>query len=115
MSRSPLLGVAAALLTALLGCNPPPETSATRAEQATIAACRERADRIYTVQNPASRLVTDQRDSPRSASYVEGITTRGLGERFAWDNTVSNCVRGNAGPSGPASTGPAMEPSGLTP
>lgn len=115
MSRRPLLGVAAALLTALLGCNPPPQTSATRAEQATLASCRERADRIYAVQNPASRLVTDQRDSPRSASYVEGITTRGLGERFAWDNSVSNCVRGNSGPSGPASTGPAMEPSGLTP
>jgi hypothetical protein len=118
MSPRRSLSLTASFITVLAGCQAPPQTSATRAEQATLASCRERADRVHRVQNPQDRLTTDQRDSPQSASYVEGITTRGLGERYAWDTMVSNCVRDsrNPGPAGAnASTGPTMEPNSLTP
>ena len=107
-----------ALTLALFGCNASPQTSATQAERATLDSCRQRADQIYTTQNPRSRLNDFQRDSPQSSSYVEGVTTRGLGDLFSWDNMVTDCIRsGRGGGSlpGPASMGPAMEPSGLTP
>jgi hypothetical protein len=118
MSPRHSFGLAAAFMTVLAGCQAPPQTSATRAEQATLTSCRAGADRIYRAQNPQDRLTTDQRDSPQSASYQEGITTRGLGARYNWDNMVSNCVRDsrNPGPAGAdASAGPAMESNSLTP
>ncbi|MBN9561342.1 MAG: hypothetical protein J0H14_11530 [Alphaproteobacteria bacterium] len=107
-----------AALIALGACSPAPAPSAqTRANQATVAACRQRADEVFQRQNRAALFTQDNRDSPGSGSYVSGITTRGLSERFGWDRQVADCVRNQGAaeetapaPVGPASTGPTMTP-----
>ncbi len=104
-----------AALTSLAACSPPPApTAQSRADQATLSACRQRADEVFQRQNRASLFLQDNRDSPGSGSYVSGITTRGLSERFGWDQQVSDCVRNQGAAEGiapaPASTGPAMVP-----
>jgi hypothetical protein len=109
-----------AALIALAACSPPPApTAQSRANQATLAACRHRADETYLRQNRASLYMQDDRDSPGSSTYVSGITTRGLSDRYGWDSQVSDCVRNQGAaeetapaptPARPASTGPTMTP-----
>ena len=71
--------------------------------------CRARADAVYEKQNRADLSRRDQRDSPFSASYNSGITTRGLGARFERDRMVADCVSANSsGKSSAASTGPTF-------
>ena len=73
------------------------------------ADCRARADAVYDRQNRAELSRRDQRDSPFSASYNSGITTRGLGARFERDRLVADCVAANSsGTSSAASTGPTF-------
>ena len=99
-----------ACLTALgfARCSPPPTPQA-RADQQTLAACRQRADQIYAEQNRGAGYDTDYRSSPFSSSYTPGITTRGLGERYSRDTMIADCVR-NAGSDVDRSAGPTMEP-----
>jgi hypothetical protein len=109
-----------AALTALAACSAPPApTGQGRADQATLSACRQRADEIYQRQNRASLYAMDNRDSPGSSSYVSGITTRGLSERYGWDTQVSDCVRNQGAaedtapapvPTGSLATGRSMAP-----
>jgi len=94
------------------GCQSPPRS---RADAATAAACRAEVDRVYAAQNRADLSQRDQRDTPFAASYNSGITTRGLGARFGWDNQVSSCVSNSSGPgAGGAAvdtgTGPTFSP-----
>jgi hypothetical protein len=99
-----------AALTTLAACSPPPApTAQSRADQATLSACRQRADEVFQRQNRASLYTQDGRDTPGSGSYVSGITSRGLSERFGWDTQVSDCVR-NQGAA--ADTAPAPVPTG---
>lgn len=99
-----------AALTTLAACSAPPApTAQSRADQATLSACRQRADEIYQRQNRASLYAMDNRDSPGSSTYVSGITTRGLSERYGWDTQVSDCVRNQGAAEGIA---PAPVPSG---
>src|SRR5689334_9483510 len=106
----------AVLLILLTGCHSAPPTAQERAEQKTLAACRERADQVYAEQNRGAVYTQDNSLSPFSSSYVSGITSRGLGERYGRDVMISDCVR-NAGaaPAGGSaavdrSAGPTMQP-----
>lgn len=96
-------------------CTPPPQTAQSRANQALVSACRQRADEVYRKQNRASLYTQDDRFAPESGLYNSGITTRGLAERFAWDTQVSDCVRSQSAtiPQGQvpqAAPAPAIEP-----
>ena len=86
---------------ALAGCAPGAAGSGSgpadsRADAATQAACRQRADEIYDRQNrgeiysPLAGINT-----PASGSYVPGDDSRGLGQIFARDRTIRDCVRTN--------------------
>ena len=82
-------------------CTPaPPPSAQSRADQQTVAACRQRADEVFAEQNRGALYDPDYRFSPFSSSYVPGITTRGLGERYSRDTMIDNCVR-NAGTTSP--------------
>jgi hypothetical protein len=95
---------------ALSACDAGPPTGQSRADAATQAACRQRAEQAYEQQNrgqiysPASQV-----NSPYSGNYVPDVTNRGLSDVFAHDRMVSDCVR-NTGtgaeraPPGPSST-----------
>jgi type II secretory pathway pseudopilin PulG len=97
-------------LVAAGACSPPPPpTPQARANQQTMAACRQRADQVYAEQNRGAGYESDNRASPFSSSYVPGITTRGLGERYSRDTMISDCVR-NAGSDVDRGAGPVMEP-----
>ena len=100
----PLLGLLACLLVPV-GCARAPQTPV---QAATVAACRERADQVYDRQNRADLSRRDERDTPLSASYLSGITTRGLGARFERGQRIAECTNGLA--SGAGSPGPAMSP-----
>ena len=105
--------VAAILLPMMAaGCQSTPRS---RASAASNAACRAEVDRVYAAQNRADLSQRDQRDTPLSSSYVSGITSRGLGTLFGFDNQVSSCVSNSSGPGTGAATvdpgnGPTFEP-----
>jgi hypothetical protein len=68
-----------------------------QASAETRAACRQRAEQIYSQQNrgdiyrPPAAVNT-----PYSAGYMAGVSDRGLSDVFAHDRVVDDCVR-NAG------------------
>ena len=93
MSRLPAL-LAPALLLGLACCNPPPPlTGQARADAATLAACRERADEVYNRQNRGTIYSITNRDAPLSGSYVPVPIDSGLSQRYAHQNMISDCVR----------------------
>jgi hypothetical protein len=101
------------VLTALVlaGCTPPPPpTPQARADQQAQAACRQRADQVYAEQNRGAAYESDNRFSPFSSSYTPGVTTRGLGERYAMDTMIADCMRNTARRPTDRSAGPTMEP-----
>lgn len=65
-----------------------------RADQATQLACRGRANQVYDRRNRAeiySRQSTV--NTPFSADYESDSAGRALGDRFAFDRMVDECVR----------------------
>lgn len=107
-----LLLTGAALMAVLSGCQ---QASRPRPSPAIAAACRTEVDRVYAAQNRADLSRRDERDTPFAGSYVSGVTSRQLGERFNRDNQMASCVS-SAGQSGAAasmpdaSTGPVFSP-----
>ena len=104
---------AAAVVLLAAGCQSP--TPRSRANAAAETACRAEADRVYAAQNRADLSQRDQRDTPFANSYDSGITSRGLGTRFGFDNQVSSCVSNSASPGAGAQavdpgTGPTFSP-----
>ncbi|WP_428493590.1 hypothetical protein [Rhodopila sp.] len=87
---------AAALLVAvaLAGCDRPAPTGQARADAETRAACEHRAEQAYEQQNRAEIYgPQSQVNTPYSANYVSGDSTRGLSDLFVHDRMVSNCIR----------------------
>ena len=105
MKPAPLLLGPLAGVLILAACVRTPQTPI---QAATVAACRERADQIYDRQNRADLSRRDERDTPLAASYLSGITTRGLSARFERGQRIAECTSGLA--SGAGSPGPAMSP-----
>ena len=91
---------------------PPPPTPQARADQQARAACRQRADQVYAQQDRAAPYQADNRFSPFSSTYVPGVTSRGLGERYAMDTLIANCVRSTGRQPAEQNAGPSMEPVG---
>lgn len=105
------LALSSLALLALLGaCQRAPRSGASAA---TTAACRGEVDRVYAAQNRVELSRRDERDSPFAASYLPGITTRQLSERFGRDNQMASCLAqsGSSAATGDASTGPTFSPS----
>ncbi len=108
-----------ALLAACAAPGPQPGSGQARADAATVAACRQRADEVYnmrhrdTIYAPPSDVNT-----PFSANYAPGEEDRGLSQVFERDSMMSDCVR-NTGVEGdrtpeqgtlPAGPGPVARP-----
>lgn len=90
----PILGCPAALLAfAVAACAPTPQTPQTRADAATVSACRERADEAYDRQNRGTIYSITDRDVPYSSSYLPDVPSRGLSQLYAHDSMVRDCVR----------------------
>jgi hypothetical protein len=87
----------ALLLPLLLGlgqCAPPPAPAGqSRADAATVAACREHADEVYNRQHRDTIYSISSRDTPFSANYTPGLVDRGLSQRFGHENLIRDCVR----------------------
>jgi hypothetical protein len=100
--RPALLATVLSALAACAGPGPMREVGSynanagTRADPAAVAACRTRADEVYAQQNRVDLSRRDSRDTPFSSQYVSGITSAGLGQRYAYDQMVSSCISGSA-------------------
>ena len=86
-----------------------PQTGQAQADASTRAACRQRAEEVYSQQNrgdiysPASQV-----NSPFSGNYLSGISDRGLSQLFVQDKMISDCVR-NTGTGAERSRPPASQ------
>ena len=98
----PITSLLPALLALAACAAPPPPVSMgstdgsagqTRADAATRAACRERADEIYDRQHRDTVYTISSRDTPYSANYTGGVTDRGLPQRFVRENMIRDCIR----------------------
>ena len=93
------------IMTALSGCAGPMAGSGasgggfgggsmSRADAATEAACRQRADEIYDRQNRGEIYSPPPGvNTPFFAGYSPGSTDRGLSQLYARDNLIRDCVR----------------------
>jgi hypothetical protein len=91
-----------ALATAILvsGCMAPPRApdgtiEQSAGDQKALVACRTRANEVYDQQNRGAIFnpMSTDRDTPRSGDYVSGIPTRGLSERYGYENMIDDCLR----------------------
>ena len=100
-----------ATLLALGACYDAPSSGGSaraHASAATVTACRRRADDIYLRQNRdeiyrADNFAGGTRDTPFSSQGLSGITSSGLGGRYARDNLEEACLNSSSGPGGDAS------------
>ncbi len=67
-----------------------------QADPATQTACRQRADAVYDRQN-RGEIYSPQPgiNTPSSGGYAPGDDSRGLGQIFARDRMIQDCVRIN--------------------
>lgn len=90
---------AAVSLLAAAGCSAFP--AAPRRADVTpqqAASCKERAEQIYLQQNRADIYRADVytsnlRDSPYSASLLDGVPSRGLSNQFQHQQMYDDCLR----------------------
>ena len=104
MVRRAILSLLVALAAA---CTPlPPPTPAQRAQRAEAAACRADADASFAAQNRYLLSERDTTDAPFSSSGVSGITTRGLSQRYGYDEDLSRCLAAtkSGNPNGPSTS-----------
>jgi hypothetical protein len=97
------------LLLTLACCSSEPQSRASQAQQ---AACRQRADEIYTSQNRGQLWADDHyasstRDTPFSADPMRN-TSSGLSGEYARRNLLANCLNGTGTP--PVPTTPVTTP-----
>jgi hypothetical protein len=92
--RLPSLMGVVMVAVALSACDRPPQTGQEHADEATRAACRQRADETYNQQNRAEIYSPPPTvNTPYSANYTPGITDRGLSDLFVHDRMISDCIR----------------------
>ena len=84
------------LLACLTGCADygQPLTGQARADAQTVTACRQRANQAFD-QRGRDQIYSPppQVNTPYSASYVPGISDRGLANQYEHDQMVSDCIR----------------------
>jgi len=75
--------------------------SASRTSLETQQACRQRTSEMYDRRNRADIYAPNSSmNSPQSANYVEGVTSRGLSSQFGYEQAISDCER-NSGTGAP--------------
>ena len=68
---------------------------------ATQEACRQRTNEAYDYRNRADTFPANSAvNTPLSAGYMGGVSSRGLSARFDYERAVANCER-NAGTGAP--------------
>jgi hypothetical protein len=101
------------LLAACDAPNPPPTSGQARADAATAAACRQRADAVYNERH-RDTLYAPPPDvnTPFSAGYAPGEEDRNLSNVFERDSVLSDCERntGTQGNRTPEHNAPAPGP-----
>jgi hypothetical protein len=107
------LRAAAALLPLLVvvsACDgPPPAGGQAQADAQTRIACQQRAEQAYDQQNRADIYSPQSSmNTPFSANFTPGVTSRGLSQLFVHDRMVNDCIR-NTG-TGAERTPPAPPP-----
>lgn len=85
----------------LSACGGPPRT---RAEQAAISTCRQRADQAFMRQNRALLSERDSMNTPFASNELNGITSANLGRQYARDEMMDNCIAGTRAPDTGAAT-----------
>ena len=90
LSCPPLAAALVVLLAA--GCNPAPQTPASRANAAVVSSCRASTDQSFDRQNRYLLSERDTTDSPYSSSGLPGITTNGLTQRYDYDTQLAGCL-----------------------
>lgn len=90
---------------------PEPETHANAVDR---AACRQRVEEVYRMQNRGDVYLSDQyatstRDAPFASSGVPGLPDRGLATRYTREQMVSDCLNSTAGNVGTTRAAPAPE------
>ena len=95
MPIAPLFLIAVLTAVTLTGCAAnAPQSDQARAAAATNAACRQRANEIFDSQNRGTIYsANSSANSPFSANFTPGVTSRGLSQQFAHDRLVNDCVR----------------------
>jgi hypothetical protein len=64
----------------------------------TQQACRERVDETFDKQNrPAIYAANSSANTPYSANFNSGVTTRGLSGQFAYEQSVAACEQSGGG------------------
>jgi hypothetical protein len=106
-----LAAISAILLLPLGACSSSFNTPANRANQATIAACRQRAEDVYVSQNRDLIYQNDTTSTPYSAGPNTGIPTHGLSSLYAHQQVVDDCVR-NTGTETPRNDSAPVQPEG---
>jgi hypothetical protein len=91
-------------LAGLTGCGHPIGSTSDRAGATPkeMAACRQRADEVYSRQNPgavyrADMLAGGQRDSPFAGSGQPGEPGEGLPARYSRETMLDECLNGLSG------------------
>lgn len=98
-------------LLAVACLRPEPQTHATAVDR---AACRQRAEEVYRMQNSgeefrADSYATSIRDAPFAGSGVAGLPNRGLDSRFARERLFDDCLNSSAGNVGTTRAAPASD------
>jgi hypothetical protein len=101
-----------ALLAACSSNAPPLPGSRAAASPQTMAACRQRADEVYSRQNPNEVYSSDMfagglKDTPYAGRDVAGISNRGLSGQYARETMLDDCLRSVAGNIGTSPEPPA--------
>ena len=92
-------------MLALAQCAPPPPpVGQARADAQTLAACREHADTVYDRTHRDTIYTISSANSPYSANYTPGLVTRGLPQRYGFENMVRDCVRNTGADTDPTDT-----------
>lgn len=92
---------------ALAGCAGP----MSHGDRAQLAACRARAEQVYTTQNRGDVYLQDgyvsgQRDTPFSGASGYAATSTALSGRYEREQMVQRCMQGYAGNVGSDPTAP---------
>jgi hypothetical protein len=110
------IGTVLAVSLGLSACSTPMHNNAGAGGGATpkaMAACRARADEVYTMQNPtavyrADMLAAGQRDTPYAGLGLAGMPSDGLSARYNREQLIDDCLAGMASsPTSDIGNGPA--------
>lgn len=78
----------------LSACASRPPSAQAQADEATRAACRQRAEATYSQTNRAQIYSPPAAvNTPFSGNYTPDVMDRGLSDLFSHDRAVSDCIR----------------------